>query len=202
MRRRAAPRSPDVADRGHLFHGWPRLKTEGDFDGFLNRQISGGPCVAVTEAKQQIDVGRPRSDAVQGGQYPVGIVGGCFRERREIQPSFGDFAGDEFQGLDLGSGESQPAESVGARPPDQVVVKGIERRGDARPYRRRGEGRELLTADGRCQSGKPRFAPSQGRHARQCDQRLQSRVPLGKRGECTVEIGLGMEMLRHRKLPA
>src|ERR1700694_3862672 len=64
MRRGAAQRPPRFRQRRHLLCGRPRPQAEADFDGFLHGEIAGRPGVAVAEAKQEIDIGSPRTDAV------------------------------------------------------------------------------------------------------------------------------------------
>jgi hypothetical protein len=69
----------------------------------------------MAEAKQQIDVGGPRADAVQRGQRVVRGVGVLVGEHVEVQPLGGELARDVLQGLDLGRRQSEPAEAIGAR---------------------------------------------------------------------------------------
>ena len=57
----------------------------------------------MAEAKQEIDVGGPRADAVQRGQRVVRGVGVLVGQHIEVQSLGGDFAGEILQRLDLGA---------------------------------------------------------------------------------------------------
>ena len=82
----------------------------------------------MAEAKQQIDVGGPRADAVQRRQRVVRGVGVFVRQHLEIQPFGGKFARECFERLDLGGGQSEPAEAIGAGAAQRVVMKRVEGR--------------------------------------------------------------------------
>ena len=77
----------------------------------------------MAEAKQQIDVGGPRADAVQRGQRVVRGVGVLVGQHVEIEPFGGEFAREVLQGLDLRRRQSEPAEPVGAGAAQRVVVE-------------------------------------------------------------------------------
>ena len=84
---------------------------KGDPGGFLQRQIAGRPGVGVTEAGQQINVGGPRTDAVDCGERRVGVFGGKFAERgkREVAAGNGARDGLERCGFSALTGRSAPA---------------------------------------------------------------------------------------------
>ena len=151
----------------------------------------------MAEAEQQIDVGGPRADAVQRRQRVVRGVGVLFRQHVEVQPLGGEFARDVLQRLDLGGRKPEPAEAVGARLADGVVIERIERGREASPDRRGTRGGELLAADDRGQAGKTRLALPQRRHARQLEDRLQPHVLLDQRVDGVFEIGLAVEVDGH-----
>jgi hypothetical protein len=135
MRGGAAQRAPRLRQRRHLFRGRARLEPKSDLDGFLYGEIAGRPGVAMAQAKQQIDIGGPRTDAVQCRQLVVRNVGVFIRQRVEIEALRGDFARETFQGLDLGRGQSEPAEALSAGAAQRIVMKRIECSRQARPDR-------------------------------------------------------------------
>jgi hypothetical protein len=79
----------------------PRLQAQPNLDGFLHGEVAGGPGVAMAKAKQQIDVGGPRADAMQRRQGVMRGVGVFLRQHIEVEPFGGEFAGEIFQGLDF-----------------------------------------------------------------------------------------------------
>ena len=151
----------------------------------------------MAEAKQQIDVGGPRADAVQRRQRVVRGVGVLVRQHLEIEPFGGEFARQVLQGLDLRRRQSEPAQTVGAGAAQCVMVKRIERGADAAPDRRGARGRHLLAADDRRQAGKAGLAPPQRRHARKLKYRFQPRILLDQRVDGVFEVGLGVEVDDH-----
>ncbi len=197
MRRRAAQRTPRLRQRRHLLGVGRVVEAEPDLDRFLHRDIAGRPGVGMAEAEQQIDVGGPRADAVQRRQRVVRGVGVLFRQHVEVQPLEMEFARDVLQRLDLGAGQAEPAEAVGAGLADGVVIERIERRREPAPDRRRARGRDLLAADDVRQSRKPRLALPQRRHAREFEDRLEPLVLLDQRVDGVFEVGLGVEMDGH-----
>ena len=151
----------------------------------------------MAEAEQQIDVGGPRADAVQRGQRVVRGVGILFRQHVEVQPLGGEFARDVLQRLDLGGGQAEPAEPVGAGLADRLMIERIERGREPPPDRRGARGRQLLAADDRGEAGKTRLALPQRRHARELEDRLQPRVLLDQRVDGVFEVGLAVEVDGH-----
>src|SRR5262249_30651169 len=115
MRRGAAPRPPRFRDRGHLLRVRTGLKLEADADRFLHGEVAGGPGIAMTKAEQQIDVGRPRADAVQGCQRAMCGVGLFLRKDVQVEPIGREFACNGLQCLDLGGGEPEASQPIGAR---------------------------------------------------------------------------------------
>jgi len=87
----------------------------------------------MPEAKQEIDIGRPRADAVQRRQRMVGRVGILFREHIEVHALVGDLAREIFQRLDLGRRQAEPAEPIGAGMAAGVVIERVECANQARP---------------------------------------------------------------------
>ena len=158
----------------------------------------------MAEAEQEVDVGGPGTDPRQRRQRMMGGVGVFFGQHFEVQALGGQFARDVFQGLDLGCRQSQPAQPVCAGASDRLVVKGIEGSGDPPPDRRGARGRELLAADDMRKPDKARFAPPQGRHARNVENRPQAWILLDQGANGFLEISLCVEVGGHCKsyLPA
>mgnify|MGYP003693983467 CR=1 FL=1 len=124
MRRRAAHAARHGSASGAICLAVGRVfRPSPIFDRFLHGEIAGRPGVAMAEAEQQIDVGGPRADAVQRRQRVVRGVGVLVRQHVEIQPLGGEFARDVLQRLDLGRRQTEPAEPVGARLADRVMVE-------------------------------------------------------------------------------
>src|SRR3981081_2480750 len=92
---------------------------------------------------------------------------------------------------------AEPPQSIGARLPQRVMVKRIERGADAGPDRGRAGGRQLLAADDRSQAGITGLAPPQRRHARKLKYRFEPRVLLEQHVDGLFEIGLGVEVDGH-----
>ena len=93
----------------------PLAQTEGDARGFLHREIAGRKGVGMAEAEQKINIGGPRPDAVQRDQRCVRRVGIHVADRVEVDLAFGDRLADFLDRLDLGGGQAEPPELVGAR---------------------------------------------------------------------------------------
>ena len=151
----------------------------------------------MAKAEQQIDVGGPRADAVQCRQRVVRGVGVLFRQHVEVQPLQLEFSGDVLQRLDLGPGQAEPAEAVGAGLVDGVMIERVECRREPAPDGRRTRGRHLLAADDVRQTRKPRLALPQRRHACQLEDRLEPFILLDQRADGVVEVGLGVEVDGH-----
>ena len=191
MRGDPAPRPPGVADRHRFLHARAFVEREGNPDRLLNGEIARRPGIAMPKAEQQIDVRRPRSDAVQCRQCIVRVVGRCFRQRGKIEPAVMNLAGDEFQRSDLCDRQTEALQTVVARQADVMMLERVViGRRHPRPDRRRRRCRELLAADRRGKSGEARRAAAQRRHSGGRENRLQPRVPRDKRSHRGFEIGL------------
>ena len=129
----------------------------------------------MAEAEQQIDVGGPGADAVQRGQRVMRGVGVLFRQYVEVQPLGGQFARDVLQRLDLGGGKTEPAETVGARLADGIVIERIERFRQPSPDRPGACGRQLLAADDSASPAKP------GSRCRSAGMPVSSRIGFSRR---------------------
>jgi hypothetical protein len=116
-----------------------------------------------------------------------------FASTSKIQPVGGEFARDVLQRLDLGSGQAEPAEPVGARLADGVMIERVEGRRKPPPDRRGACGRHLLAADDVREPRKARLALAQRRHAGLRQDRLQPRVLLHQRLHGVFKVGLVFE---------
>ena len=91
----------------------------------------------------------------------------------------------------------QPANAIGARLADDLMIERVERRREASPDRRGARGGELLAGDDGRQPGKARLALPQRRHAGQLENRLQPHVLPDQRMDGVVEVGLAAEVDGH-----
>ena len=195
MRRGAAQRPPRLRQRRHLFRRRPRLQPKSDLDRFLHGEIAGGPGIAMAQTKQadrrRRSTGRCRCSAVS---VSCAASASSFASTSRFNRSAAISRARCFQGFDLRRRQSEPAQPVGARLAQRVMVKRIERGADAGPDRRGAGGGQLLAADDRGQAGITGLAPPQRRHACDLEYRLQPRVLLHQRVDGLFEVGLGVEV--------
>src|SRR5207248_10256664 len=76
-----APRTPGCAERFEFFGRRPLAKTLHLLNCGGKREVAGGPDVRPTKRAQQINVGRPAADALEGHEH---FVRGVVREAVEI----------------------------------------------------------------------------------------------------------------------
>ncbi len=147
MRRHAPPRPPGLRQFRERFGVRTLAQTEGDTRGLLHREIAGRKRVGVAEAEQQINIGGPRSNAVQCRQRSVRDVGVHIANAVKIDAALGDGFADFPDRLDLGRRQAESLELVDARAAHRVVMKWLE--GGKQPVANRGgtRGRELLPTD-------------------------------------------------------
>jgi hypothetical protein len=69
----------------------------------LEGDVSGGPCVAVAKAEEQVDIGRPRTDARQRGQYTVRFIGADVTQGFKVETLGLDLAGEVKERLCFGA---------------------------------------------------------------------------------------------------
>jgi hypothetical protein len=55
---------PDFCQRRDFLSRWSGVQVEPEANRILEREVAGGPCIGVSETKQQIDIRRPRTNAV------------------------------------------------------------------------------------------------------------------------------------------
>ena len=82
-----APGPPGFGERRHFFCRRPRAQAEGQPRRFLQGKIARRPGVGVAEAGQQINVGGPWPDAMDGGERRMGFVGRQVGKRRRAATS-------------------------------------------------------------------------------------------------------------------
>ena len=85
----------------------------------LEREVAGRPCVGMAEAEQEIDVGRPGPDPVQGGQPRAGLLSLHRADGGEIDLAPGDGFADRLHRPYLGLRQPQPGQ-----PPAQPLAPG------------------------------------------------------------------------------
>jgi hypothetical protein len=126
-----------------------------------------------------------------------GGIGVLIGEHVEIEPPGAEFARDVLERLDLGGGEAEPSQPVGAGAADRVGIEWVERRLQSAPYRRRARGRQLLAADDVGDAGKARLPPPQRRHAGCGQDRRQPLVLRHQRADRVLEDILAVEVQGH-----
>ncbi len=97
MRCRATQWTPRFSQRLHLFHSRARLQSETDPHRLLYSKITGGPCVTMPKAEQQIDVRGPWADAMQLRQRRVRGIGVFFSQYVEVETLVAEFSRDELR---------------------------------------------------------------------------------------------------------
>src|SRR5215470_15991285 len=78
--RHAAPRPPRLRKHDDFFRGRPLRQPKSQPRAFLKGKIAGWPGIRMSKAKQEVDIGRPRADAVDGAERPVRIIGSHLRQ--------------------------------------------------------------------------------------------------------------------------
>ena len=191
MRRRSAQRTPRLRERRHLLRGRPRLQAEADLDRLPARRCR-RPARrrhgrGRTADRRRRSTGRCRAARSACGarrRHPL-------RRARRGSAAPQRFAREMFQRLDLGGGQTEPAQPVGAGACGSPHGRTDRRRRQPSPDRRGARGRELLAADDAGKPRKTRLAPPQGGHAGEREDRLQPWVLLDQRVDGVFEVGLG-----------
>ena len=161
------------------------------------REVAGRPGVGIAEAEQEIDVGGPGADAMQRGQRRVGLIGLHRGDGIEIDVALGNGLADFLDRLDLGPRQAEPRELIPAREPHRIVMEWIERREQPRPDRRGAGGGKLLAADDGAEPGIAALAAADRRQAGFGENRLPARVLLEEDADGCIQIGLGVNDVRH-----
>src|SRR5215470_2130028 len=73
-RRHAAPGPPRLRKHADFFRGRPLQQPKSQPRTFLKGKIAGRPGIRMSEAKQEVDIGRPRADTVDGTERPARII--------------------------------------------------------------------------------------------------------------------------------
>ena len=198
--RRAAPRPPRLGERPHVAARRPRPQPEQQPRRLLQGEVAGRPGVRMTEAEQQVDVGRPGPDAVDGDQAPMRFVGRQSGERREIELAPLDRARDRLEGANLGRRQAGARQLGGAGAPHRLGTRTDRTRLRAAP---RSPWRSRSRA-----AGRPRWRPSPanpsgrrrsgGRPAAASASRQRGSVAISA-CDRLIEIGLGVNVERHAR---
>src|SRR6266481_1834647 len=109
-RRHPAPGPPWLRKHADFFRVRPLRKRKGKPRAFLKGKIAGRPGIRMSEAEQEIDIGRPRADAVDGAERPMCIIRRHIRQGLAIQHTAGDGAGDLLESADFGPRQPKPAQ--------------------------------------------------------------------------------------------
>jgi len=197
MRGYASVRPPDFRERDHLFVGRTRLQRKGNARGFLQGEIARRPGIGVTEAEQQIDIGGPRPDPVQGDECLMRDIRLALGDRVEIEFALFERMRDRLDRFDLGRGKSEPAELVGARAAQRLGMERIEGALQPAPDRARTLGRQLLAADDAGEAWKSALSAAQIRLPGLIEHRRKARVRDQEQGRRGGQIGLGVEEVGH-----
>src|SRR5262245_53064690 len=153
----------------------------------------------MTQAKQKIDVGGPRTDAMQGRERRVRFIGAHVADGGEINVSVGDRLSDFPDRLDLRSRKAKALELVGARAAHGVMVKWIEGREQTRADRGGTCGRKLLPADDGTEAGKSRLPPAETECAGLVRDGLEPGIGNNQLREPGLKIGVGVEEVGHTR---
>jgi hypothetical protein len=148
----------------------------------------------VAKARQQINVGGPGPDAVDGGQRRVRVVGSAFGKRGEREVAAAHRTGDGLERADFRRRQPDPGEPRAARAQDRCRVEGIERSFQPSPDGAGARGRKLLRYDDRGKASEAVGPPAERRPPGGGDQADEPGIDFSERGKTGVEIGLGMDM--------
>src|SRR5260370_28429798 len=110
--RHAAPGPPRLRKQADLLRGRPLRQPKSQPRAFLKGKIAGRPGIRMSEAKQEVDIGRPRADAVDGAERLVRIIGSHLRQSLAIKHPAGDGAGTLLEGPASRPRHAKPGESV------------------------------------------------------------------------------------------
>jgi hypothetical protein len=182
----------------HFLGVRPRRQREGKACRFLQRQVARRPRVGVAEAGQEIDVGRPRPDAVDGRKGCVRVLGGERGKRGERQFAAIDGAGDRLQGADFRRRKPEPCQPRRADAQDGCRIERVKSRREPPPDGIGAGGRKLLRHNDRGKAGEAVGPAAQRRSSGRGDERDESRIGRAKRGESSVEFGFSVDAgVRH-----
>lgn len=170
---------------GDRRHG--RLQVEGFGNGVPESEVARGEDIGVAETEQQIDVSRPRSNAMNLAEPRVRLLGGKVGQRVEIETGTTG-RGDRPQRLDLGCGEARLPEARVAGTANghgRQIRKGFA---DAVPDGPRACDRQLLADNDTGETGEPRFAATERQRTGNRRHRLQPPVALHEMRQTLGEV--------------
>ena len=151
----------------------------------------------MSQAEQQVDVGSPRTDTMDGAERLMCGIRRHIRQRFAIEYTAGDGPGDLLEGADLRSRQTEPTEPVGSRFYQALWGERIIGGGEPTPDRTGARGRKLLGDHNAGYSGKsPRPSPQRqgsgdGRHLG------KPRVGRNQRVKPCGDIGFGVDAAVH-----
>jgi hypothetical protein len=141
----------------------------------------------MAEAEQQVDVGRPRTDAVNGGESGVGLLGGRVGQCIKVEPST-HRGGYGAQRPDLRTGHARLAEPRRPCAMNCVCVHFGKRRFEPQPDGVGAGDRKLLAGDDAKQPRQARLPPPQRQCASYLRNDFQPPVALDQIGQPLGEI--------------
>ena len=151
----------------------------------------------MAEAKEEINVGGPGTDAVQRGERGMGVVGFHLAKRSEVDLALGDGRADRLHGLDFRPRQPDPRQPLRPGAPHGVMMKGIEGGRQPAPDGARAGGRKLLGCHNRAQPAKAGVTPAQAWLPGMVEQFLQARVRGHELLQRGLQIGVGVEEVGH-----
>ena len=152
-RRDAAPGAPGLGEHDRLLRRRPFRQREGEPRRLLQRKVAGRPGVGMAEAEQEVDVGRPRADAMDGAQRRVGRIRRQVGQRFAIELAARDRLRDLLERANFRRREAERSEPRGAGANEPLGGEGIVGRQPAGPRSRR-RSRSRAVATPRCWRGR------------------------------------------------
>ncbi len=193
----AAPGAPGIGEGSGFLEAGPRRQGEGEPRRLLQGEIAGRPGVGMSEAEQQVDIGRPRADAVDGAQCCMSRLGRQAGKRVAVEPARGDRLGDLLERADLRRGKAEPGEPARPRPDQGLGREGVIGRRQPPPDRIRARGGKLLRHHDASKPGKAAGPAAQRQPARHRRHRFEARVGGEQRGQSGFDVGFGVDAAGH-----
>ena len=147
----------------------------------------------MSQAEQQVDVGRPRPDTVDGAQRLMCGIGRHVRQRLAIEGAAGDGPGDLLEGADFRRRQAKPGESVGARPDQGMGGERIIGGREPPPDRAGARGRKLLGNHNAGDPGKTAWAAPQRQGSGDGDHLGKPGIGRDQRAKAYGDIGFGVD---------
>src|SRR5262249_9246492 len=139
------------------------LQREQHAGGFLQGKVAGGPGIGVAEAEQEVDVGCPWTDSMDGSQRPMRIVSADLGERPEFEITMLDRLRNRSESLDFPLRKSGGCETRSASAQQRSMIERLDLGSQSVPNCLRARGGELLRDYDRSKSRKARLPPTERR---------------------------------------